>query len=184
MKTNSKLSIIAIMACTFAISSCKKEKELPKVVENELITTIKLQFTNTTDAADVKTFTWKDIDGQGGNPPVIDEIKLAPNKTYKMEVVKILNETSTPAEDITEEIAEEDYEHLLVYKPLPIGALTVTITDKDKNNLPVGLKADVRTGSAATGTLQVILRHQVGVKNGTEAPGSTDFDITFNVKID
>ncbi|TAE35455.1 MAG: hypothetical protein EAY66_08795 [Sphingobacteriales bacterium] len=171
------------MAITFAVSSCKKDKkELPPVDENELITTIKVKFTNATNPTDVKTFTWKDLDGQGGADPVVDEIKLATNKTYKMEVTAVLNETTNPAQDITEEIKEEDYEHLFVYKP-STNLLTVQITDKDKNNYYVGLMADVNTNTAKNGTLQIILRHQLGVKDGTEAPGSTDFDITYPVKI-
>lgn len=183
MKTNTKLSLIAIMAITFAVSSCKKDKkELPPVDENELITTIKVKFTNATNPTDVKTFTWKDLDGQGGADPVVDEIKLATNKTYNMEIAEVLNETATPVQNITEEIEEEDYEHLLVYKP-STNLLTVQITDKDKNNYPVGLMAVVNTNTAKNGTLQIILRHQPGVKDGTEAPGSTDFDITYPVKI-
>lgn len=184
MKTNTKLSIAAIMAFSLAISSCKKDnsKELPKVAENELTTTIKLQFTNAANPTDVKTFTWKDIDGEGGNAPVSNDIVLATNTNYKMEIAEVLNETTSPVEDITEEIKEEDYDHLFVYKPTA-DLLSINITDKDKNNLNVGLKADVRTGSAKTGNLRVILRHQLGVKNGTEAPGSTDFDITYKVVI-
>ncbi len=184
MKTNTKLSIIAFMALSIAVSSCKKDKkELPKVDENELITTIKLKFTNDKDANDVQFFTWKDIDGKGGKDPVIDDIKLIANTTYKMEVNKVLNETSTPVEDITEEIVEENYEHLLVYKPSPTNLLSVLITDEDKNKFPVGLMANIGTGNARNGTLQIILRHQPGVKDGTEAPGNTDFDITYKVTI-
>ncbi|TAH00889.1 MAG: hypothetical protein EAZ15_08165 [Sphingobacteriales bacterium] len=183
MKTNTKLSLIAFMAFSLAISSCKKDKkELPPVDESELITTIKLQFTNASNATDIKTYTWRDIDGDGGAAPVIEEILLAANTNYNMEIVKILNETTTPPEDITEEIAEEDYDHLFVYKP-SADLLTLQITDKDKNNLNVGLMGLVTTGAAKNGTLQVVLRHQPGVKDGTEAPGSTDFDITFNVKV-
>ena len=36
---------------------------------------------------------------------------------------------------------------------------------------------------AGSGSLRVILRHQVGTKDGTETPGSTDFDTTFPVTI-
>lgn len=183
MKTNTKLSIIAFMMLTIAVSSCKKDKkELPKVDENELITTIKLEFKNAANPADVKIFTWKDIDGDGGNPAVIDDITLKPNTKYDMKVVAVLNETTNPVEDITGEIEEESFEHLLVYKP-SANLLTVLITDKDKNSLPIGLEATVETKAVTTGNLQVILRHQPGVKDGTEAPGSTDFDISFNVKV-
>jgi hypothetical protein len=34
-----------------------------------------------------------------------------------------------------------------------------------------------------TGTSRVVLKHQVGVKNGTAAPGETDIDVLFQSKI-
>ncbi len=184
MKTNTKLSLIAFMAITVAVTSCKKDKkELPKIDENELFTTIKLKFTDQANTSDVKTFIWRDVDGDGvGNPAVIDNIILKPNTNYNMEVSEILNESATPVQNITDEVKEESDEHLLVYKP-SLNLLTVDITDKDKNNLQIGLSSIVKTNTAKNGTLQVILRHQPGVKNGTEAPGSTDFDISFNVKV-
>lgn len=183
MKRNTKLSLIAFIALSISVSSCKKDKkELPKVNEGELITTIKLTFTEANNPSNTKTFTWRDIDGEGGDAPVIDDIILASNKIYNMEVTQILNETTTPPEDIIEEIKEEDYDHLLVYKP-SVDLLTVQITDKDKNNIKVGLKGTVTTAATKNGTLQIILRHQPGVKDGTEAPGSTDFDIMFNLKV-
>jgi hypothetical protein len=37
--------------------------------------------------------------------------------------------------------------------------------------------------AASTGYLQVVLRHQPNVKDGTFAPGSTDFDAGFKVTI-
>lgn len=170
-----------------SISACKKD-ELPDVNEDELITTVTLKFTNTAVASDVVTVTARDIDGDGGNPPVIGTINLRSNATYSLEVFEILNETESPAEDIKEEVEEEDDEHLLVYTPTPTGLVTVNITDRDVNNLPVGLLGTVRTTSVATGTLRVELRHQpivngVRTKNGTATPGSSDFLFTFPLNV-
>lgn len=173
--------LIAMVAVT-SFSACKKDEPLPEVEENELITTVALKFTNTANTADVKTYAWKDLDGQGGNAPVIENIVLAANTTYTIEVETLLNETATPAEDIKEEVEEESADHLFVYKPT--GNLSVTITDTDANGLPIGLKALGVTTGAGTGTLQLILRHQPdGAKDGTEAPGSTDADATFGLTI-
>ncbi len=100
-----------------------------------------------------------------------------------MEVDAVLNEAENPVENIKEEVIEEAVDHLFVFKPTPANVLTVTITDKDSKNLPLGIVSDAVTTTAATGKLQVILRHQPGVKTGAEAPGSTDLDATFNVKV-
>jgi hypothetical protein len=184
LKNRIKLLSLAVAAIILSVSSCKKnDDELPEVEENELITTVRLKFTNKANASDVKLFTWKDPDGQGGNNPVIDEIVLAANSVYKMEIDAILNEAETPTGNIRGEVAEEADDHLFVFKPAPANIITITITDKDSKNLPVGLASDAVTTATGTGTLQVILRHQPDSKNGTEAPGSTDLDATFNVKV-
>lgn len=166
-----------------SISACKKD-DLPDVNEDELITTVTLRFTNTANANDVVTVTARDLDGDGGNAPTIGTINLRPNTTYNLAVTQILNETESPAEDIREEILEEDYEHLLVYTATPSNLITVNITDRDRNNLPVGLVATATTGAAGTGTLKVTLKHQPnGLKNGTPTPGSTDFEFTFPLNV-
>jgi hypothetical protein len=63
--------------------------------------------------------------------------------------------------------------------------LTVNITDHDTNPqaYPVGLQSNFVTGAASNGWLRLVLRHQPNVKNGTYAPGDTDLDVGFTVKI-
>lgn len=63
--------------------------------------------------------------------------------------------------------------------------LTVTRTDQDSNNPPlgIGLRDNFVTGAGSTGILRVVLRHQPNAKNGTYDPGSTDLDVTYAVSI-
>lgn len=63
--------------------------------------------------------------------------------------------------------------------------LTVSRTDLDNNNPPlqIGLQDKFVTGSASSGILRVVLRHQPNAKNGTYDPGSTDFDVTYAVTV-
>jgi len=176
---------IALPVLVATLIGCKKDAA-PEPEENELITTVTLTLTER-GTTNVRTVTWRDADGEGGTAPTVGKLSLVPNKTYDL-TVQMLDESKSPATDITEEIEEEAAEHLLVYTPTPANLLTVTITDKDSRNLPVGLKATATTGAAGTGKLQVVLRHQppVGgnpVKNGTAGPGSTDFDGSFDVEI-
>jgi hypothetical protein len=182
MKNKFKFLAFAVLLIG-SISACKKD-ELPDVNEDELITTVTLRFTNTANANDVVTVTARDVDGDGGNAPVIGTLNLRPNTTYNLSVTQILDETDSPAEDIREEIVEEDYEHLLVYTATPSNLITVNITDRDRNNLPVGLVGTATTTAAGTGTLKVTLKHQPdGLKNGTATPGSTDFEFTFPLNV-
>ncbi len=182
MKSKFKILALSAFFTIGAISACSDDDEpLPDVNEEELITTLQLRFTNTADAADVRTFTAKDLDGDGGAAPVVSPVNLAANKTYNLEVTQLLNETSSPADNILEEVKEESADHLFVFKPT--GNLTITATDKDANNLAIGVNNTAVTGAAGSGNLRVILKHQPGTKNGTEAPGTTDADFTFNMVI-
>ncbi|MDI9865384.1 hypothetical protein QM480_13670 [Flectobacillus sp. DC10W] len=176
------LTILALAIAVITVSSCKKDAPDP-VQDSENLTTLKLNFTS---GGVTKTFAFKDLDGIGGNAPVVDNISLDANKTYSV-TVQVLDESKSPAEDITSEIETESFEHLFVYTPTPSNLLTITRTDKDNRNLEVGLKASAVTTNAGTGTLRVVLYHQppqngVPIKDGT-AKGSTDFDAQFNVTI-
>ena len=77
--------------------------------EEELITTVVVELT---DNQGVKsTFSFKDLDGEGGNAPSqFDPIVLGLNKTYSGKV-KFLNESVSPADDITKEIKAEANDH-------------------------------------------------------------------------
>ncbi|MEJ7558415.1 MAG: hypothetical protein WKF66_08925 [Pedobacter sp.] len=186
MKTNNvKFGMIAAAAVLMSLSACKKDKDLPEADENELITKVSLKFTNVTNSGDVATVTWADPDGEGGVPATIGTLNLKANATYTFEISEVLNETASNADDrnVLAEINEESDEHLWVYKPNTGLNINLVRTDKDENNFQIGLKGAAATGAISTGQLQVTLRHQPEGKNGTEAPGSTDFDAVFPVTI-
>jgi hypothetical protein len=186
MKTNNlKFGMIAAAAILMSLSACKKDKDLPEADENELITKVSLRFTNVANSSDVATVTWADPDGEGGTPATIGTLNLKASTSYTFEISEVLNETASNADDrnILKEINEESDEHLWVYKPNTGLNFTLVRTDKDENNFQIGLKGTATTGAVSTGQLQVILRHQPEGKDGTEAPGSTDFDAVFPVAI-
>ena len=177
-----KLVAIAIAVFTLTLNGCKKD-ELPDVDEEELITTISLTFTNAALASDVRIITWKDVDGPGGVAPVISPLTLRANAIYTVGVTSLLNETVSPAGDIRAEVIKEKDEHLFVYK---VAGANITFNnfDVDSKNLAVGLTARATTTTASTGTFTIVLRHQPkGVKNGTEAPGSTDLEAVFPASV-
>lgn len=181
-KKQLRFGLMAAIVAAISFTGCKKD-ELPEVEEEELITTLRIKFVNKVLANDIRTFTYKDLDGAGGTAPTIEDIRLAANATYTMTVDAVLNEAASPAQNIKTEIEAEANDHLFVYKPTTGLNLTITVTDRDTKNLPIGLAGNANTGAASTGKVQVILRHQPGTKNGTETPGSTDIDATFNVVI-
>jgi hypothetical protein len=184
MKSIKFLSILFI--ATITLSSCSKNDEPEPVNEEEVITTVTVTLTNGSNTVTLQS---KDLDGDGPNAPVVTVSgNLAANTTYTGAVV-LLNETENPAEDITAEVRTEGDEHQLFYSATN-NIATFAYTDKDSNNDPIGLAFTLTTGAAGTGTIGVILRHEpnksaTGVSNGdiTNAGGSTDVDVSFNVTV-
>lgn len=181
------LSIILLFVCLAV--SCKKDKDPvpepdPDENESELITTLKLTFTDSAGAAPTVTATFKDPDGDGGaGPTLFEEILLKPGKTY-MTTVTLLNESVSPAVNMSDEVSAEKNDHQLFFKPNATN-LIITYADQDSNNppLPVGLSTKWKTTSAGNGIVKVTLKHQPGMKNGTDVPGETDVEVTFQYKV-
>ncbi|UOQ66631.1 hypothetical protein [Hymenobacter volaticus] len=178
--TNSlfRATLLAFVAAAPLFSACNDDNDDPTPDDdNEQITTVTYKLTPTNGGAPVSV-TYKDADGDGGTAPVIGSLTLAANTTYTGELT-LLDETKNPAVNTSAEILEEADKHLFVFEPAPANLMTVTRTDKDKNNLEIGLQTRLVTTTAATGTLKITLRHQPGTKNGTSAPGDTDVEVTF-----
>jgi hypothetical protein len=173
----------AVFSLSLFMTACKKDKVKPDDSnEEELITTVKLKITES-GTTTTNTYSWKDLDGEGGNLPVIQGITLSPNKSYEVEV-DFLDESKNPAEDITEEILEEADDHEVFYQ-LSNALVTITRTDKDTKNLPLGLKADVVTSGSGSANLTIILKHKPGTKAAGDnaAKGETDIEVSFPLTV-
>ncbi len=188
MKTNQKLMPALLLMLATTLTQCNNADKVDPDDENELITTVQLEFAPVSNPTSTQTFTYRDVDGDGGNPPTrFDTIALAQNQTYTVKMI-VRDESKTPAEDITEEIREKKDEHLFVFTADPASLLTYTYGDVDSKNLPVGLTGSATTGAAGTGKLRVQLRHQPPVsgraqKDGTPGAGSDDVNLNFNLKV-
>ncbi|RKQ51359.1 hypothetical protein BXY85_2384 [Roseivirga pacifica] len=181
-----KYFLIAMLAVS--IFSCDSDDPEP-VNEEELITTLKVTFTGTGNTTGVVEAIFQDLDGEGGDNPVITNPTLMANGTYNV-TVQFLNETENPAEDITEEVEEEDEEHQVFFVTAGGAELTYAYNDEDGDGNPVGLAGTATTGAVGSGTLQVLLIHEPnkggsGVSDGdpTNAGGETDISVTFDLTI-
>ena len=189
MKKQMTKVMFATAVIASAIVGCKKDKEevptpAPPVNEEEVITTMKLIFTDSANTSNTVSATFKDPDGDGGSGATIfDTIMLQANKTYLVDIL-LLNETASPVDTISNEVAEEANDHHFFFHHTGVNIVT-TYLDQDTNTppLPVGLATKWKTGAVANGSSQVILKHQPGVKDGTETPGETDIEVTFATKI-
>jgi hypothetical protein len=179
--------ILATICLLFFVTACKKDKDLqplPPPVKNapELITSLKLLFTDSANTTNVLTAYFNDPDGPGGNSPLqLDTIKLQPNKTYLVNLL-LFDQTKNPVDTVSKEIWNERDDHMFFFQHSGVVIQTLYL-DADTKSLPVGLSTKWRTGNAASGTTKVTLKHQAGTKNGTITPGETDVEVLFQTKL-
>jgi hypothetical protein len=211
MKTTIKtIAFVAILAMSF--SACKKDKKTeptpetptPPVNEAEVITTLRL---SVFDGTTTVKYQFKDPDGDGGIVGAYGNlsntltaqsdsvINLSINKTYTVSVL-LLDETKAVADTISNAVLTEGIDHMFFFNSLnPTGnpysvyltgsMTTITYLDLDANLRGIGLLSKWQSPSMvmAKSTITVSLRHQPGVKNGTYAPGDSDIEIPFKLKI-
>jgi hypothetical protein len=177
------LAISALLiGAMLVMNACRKNNPTPpNPNEEELITTVKITFTDSAGVQPTFSAQYKDLDGDGGNAPsVFDTIRLKPNTTYLAEIL-LLDESKSPADTISNEVFEEGDEHLFCFD---VNGVTCSVqrTDSD-GTFEIGLNSKWKTSAAGNGTAQIQLRHQPGTKDGTCTPGSSDIDLLFQLKV-
>lgn len=199
-----KSSLYLALIAAVLFTSCKKDDDdegPDKENEEEVITDVKLIFTNDDDASDVVEARAEDPDGEGVEElKIIDEITLDTSKSYTL-TFEIFNNLETPGEDIGEEIAEEDDEHQIFFSFSNDAFLTPTgngniddetdplnYNDEDGNGNPVGLSTSWSTSDTKLtgGFFTVRLQHQPDIKSGSTGAtqGDTDFELQFVLNIE
>ncbi|MEM7655554.1 MAG: hypothetical protein AAF399_05440 [Bacteroidota bacterium] len=158
-----RASLVSLFALVLMITACTPEE--PMEGEEE-IDTVNLIIGS-------ETITWSVDDTEDPT------ITLDANSTV---TVSAEFRNVEEGENVTEEIQEEDDEHLVCYE-VSGANLEIERTDTDGGGLEVGLATTWTVGEASTGTMTLELRHQPGVKDGTCGPGSTDVQVTFDIVI-
>lgn len=189
-----------LLTAILSLTSCIDDDVPPEENEEETITNVTLTFTPTGGTGAPVTATWIDADGEGVGNPVLTPVALATNTTYTLTVD--LTNAIDPAnpESITDEVEEEADERMFFFAwtdglfsdPTGDGNLgadnradVVNYEYRDDAGLPLGLKTTWTTGSAATGTFQVVLKHQPDIKSATSdaTAGESDVDITWKITV-
>ncbi|NJN78535.1 MAG: type 1 periplasmic binding fold superfamily protein [Saprospiraceae bacterium] len=185
LRNAKNLLLISVLGLSIYFSACVKDPVIPN--EEEVITT--LRYTLTSDSVGVPiVLTFQDLDGDGGNAPLISGGTLAANTTY-FASLELLNEVENPAENITDEIVAEAEAHQFFFQTT-LDGLTVNYEDTDADGNPIGIATKVTTTNATSGTITIILKHEpnktaANVANGdiTNAGGETDIQVTFAVDV-
>lgn len=182
---NKNLMMVLVLGTALLMNSCKKETIDPN--QSELITTVRLKLTNTLSSSiNPLVYEFKDLDGEGGAAPVkFDDIVLQKNIPYICEVT-VLNESVSPADNITAEIKAEANDHQFYFVPSSSNLLSVSNYDTDTKGLPLGLSSFWVTGiNPGSGTVKVVLKHKPGTKAANDLinKGETDIELDFKLII-
>ena len=182
VRTLSRFTLALFVISASQMMGCSDDPESTN--EEEVITTFIV--TLTPDEGDaIVTLSWDDVnlDAIVDASEVITSGPLLVDQTYDASI-KILNKSGAEEIDISEEVGEEAEDHIFCFT---ITNLEISITnlDEDRNGLPVGLTSTWNTTSVSSGTVNITLRHQPGVKTG-DCPGAgdTDVNITFAVRVE
>lgn len=178
------IQIVCITMLAMFQTACDKTPAIPpNPNEEELITTLKITLHDSLGIAPTIIAMYQDLDGDGGNLPLVwDSIILKPNTTY-LASIQLLDESKIPADTISYEVLDEAVDHLFCFE-LSDTNCVITRTDKDLNNLEIGLQSTWKTKNSMIGTVRILLRHQPGIKTGDCSLGASDVDLTFGLKIE
>lgn len=151
----------------------------------EYLTRVTWTLTPDDNSNETVVFSYVDVDGEGRNDPgqTISGV-LRANANYEALLV-FANEV----ESLNPEIIEEGDEHQVFYVVGGDLNLTPVYNDIDIDGNPIGLRTTVTTGNAASGTFQIVLRHEpvkgtmATIDQPMAAGGETDIEITFNASI-
>ncbi|MCB9246718.1 MAG: type 1 periplasmic binding fold superfamily protein [Flavobacteriales bacterium] len=185
-KNNYTLFVISSLFM-FTWGACNPDDEPIPEEEQELITTLRLELKpEGKDTTLVLSFV--DIDGEGGNDPVLTGATLEDSTLYSG-TLTLLNESVTPVEDITAEIRTEGDAHQFFFEAIGIE-LGSTYADSDANGKPIGLAFTLQTFGPGSGSLQITLRHEpdknaTGVEAGNiqNAGGETDIEVRLPLQV-
>lgn len=200
------IALAAIIGMNF--TACKKDKKeeptpdapTPPTNETELITTMKVILHDTTTHTNT-TYVFSDLDGAGGNPATFGNsgadsvINITANHVYKATIL-LLDETKNPVDTTSNEVEAEGVDHMFFFNSIAptgtpyntylSGSMTnIKYLDLDANNRGIGLSTLWTAPSMMMGKspLTIELKHQPGVKDGSYAPGETDIQVGFKLKV-
>uniref|UniRef100_UPI00404A709E hypothetical protein n=1 Tax=Fulvivirga sp. TaxID=1931237 RepID=UPI00404A709E len=188
---------ILMLALFVGFASCDDDDAPEAENEEEVIDQVILTFSPAGAGADV-VVTATDPDGDGAADFVTPAIALSVDQTYTL-TLEINN--TIEGESITDEIREEDDEHMFFYEftsglfsspsgngnvDSRDGAVNYDASENDADGNPLGLTTVWQTAATAqSGKFRIILKHQPDIKSATSSAqdGESDIDLEFDITV-
>ena len=178
-----KIKFLTISIFAIALFASCSDDDVPEPVnEEEVITTLTVTLDSGSGSVVMQ---YQDLDGDGPDAGTVTVSgPLSANTSYDGSIV-LLNETEDPAENVTEEIEEEDLDHQFFYTVGSGLDVTTEYTSFDSAGNELGLTFLLNTAGASSGGLTFTLRHEPNKPNTglADAGGETDIEVTFDVAV-
>ena len=178
-----KVKFLTISIFAIALFASCSDDDVPEPVnEEEVITTLTVTLDSGSGSVVMQ---YQDLDGDGPDAGTVTVSgPLSANTSYDGSIV-LLNETEDPAENITEEIEEEDLDHQFFYTVGSGLDVTTEYTSFDSAGNELGLTFLLNTAGVSSGGLTFTLRHEPNKPNTglADAGGETDIEVTFDVAV-
>ncbi len=117
----------------------------------------------------------------GGQDPILpDTLQLKMDSTYTINI-GFFHLHDCQLESVNEEILKAE-DHIVCFNTTHLTSVISvipTITDKDANDLPLGLSSSWQAVSPITTNMRIALKHQPDIKNGSCDFGETDVEVEF-----
>jgi hypothetical protein len=203
--TATMISLVTGFAIAITMNGCNKPSATAPILPgNEFLTTILMVISDPAHIQPTDTVIWSETPSQTVPDTSHSFVTLKQNYAYNTQII-ILDSTKCDTCDgfvVSSEIISRENYHLFCFYDqnntndiygttqssranTAWANVTITNPNYDSNNppLPFGITDNLNTFGPTNGQLEVILRHQPDVKNGQCAPGSTDFDVYYNIKV-
>lgn len=198
MKTIKNILKTVFASSLLLLASCSDDNNTPEQInEGEIVTKVEIILTNSNNAEDVVTLTSEVHEGET-TPEITVDGEFTNGSTYNGDI-QFFGEHShddedededghddeEEAENITEEILNEANDHEIFYS-LSNQIITISKTDVDSNQNPLGLKTTFTPTATGNTELTISLIHEPKKPNNdtlADAAGETDVEIKFNVEV-
>ncbi|MBS1911015.1 MAG: hypothetical protein JST22_03430 [Bacteroidetes bacterium] len=183
------LSMLGVPGCKDTTTNPTSSDTLETLAPNHVILTL----TNIAYPADSVVAVYDDPDGSGSGPATIDTLRPASGVNYTGQLTfqfrgRLSGRTTDTVLDLTPTYRRLGTKHQIFYTldGPDAGRTTITVTDRDTKNLPLGVATfiAVTQGGAGSAALRVQLGHYSDAarpKDGALAPYQSDFDAVFPV---
>ncbi|MCB9251427.1 MAG: hypothetical protein H6605_03115 [Flavobacteriales bacterium] len=176
------IHLVVYVVLWSGITGCSKSSDpITTNSNNDFVTTIRLELRDSASGVQFNYY-YRNPEGTKGNMPLQwDSMLLDTQRTYYTTVFYLNESNPNAIVNINTRILNNKKDYLICYNDSATGIDVIPVDTDD--NYPIGISTKWYTKNTAVGNIDILLKHQPGIKNGDCSPGEIEESIRFNLKI-